>query len=77
MVDGAPLCLERYAADVHDGIEVTFDNYGGGQKGELILRVPGRAEQRFPNMDLASWLSPSGNYLLRGSIHRNRAWARQ
>ena len=49
---------------MHDGIEVTFDNYRGGQEGKLILRVPGRPEQRFPNMHIPSWLSPSGNYIL-------------
>ncbi len=64
MIDGAPLWLEPLPQDVHDRIEVTFDNYRGGSKGVLILRVPGRAEQRFPNMDYPGWLSPSGNYLL-------------
>ena len=32
VVDGAPLFLEAMPQDVHDGIEVTFDNYRGGRR---------------------------------------------
>ena len=60
-----------WTQDVHDQIEVFFDNkdisynhsHDGG-RGDLVLRVPGRADERFPDMEVSSRLSPSGNYLL-------------
>jgi len=46
--------------DVHDQIEVFFEEEGQS----VVLRVPGRADERFPGMHPDVRLSPSGNYLL-------------
>ena len=64
VVGGAPLFLEPLPARCARPDRGHLRQLPGGSEGELILRVPGRAEQRFPNMDNAGWLSPSGNYLL-------------
>lgn len=49
---------ERWPADVHDDIEVLGEDRG------IVLRVPGRAEQRYPHLETHLRLSPSGNFLL-------------
>jgi hypothetical protein len=46
--------------DVHNDVEVD-ENFG---LGPLVLRVPGRAEDRFPELEGYGRLSPSGDYLL-------------
>lgn len=48
--------------DVHDQIDVFFEEAGGSS--DVVLRVPGRADERFPGMSSDFRLSPSGNYLL-------------
>lgn len=45
--------------DVHDGVEVS-----GGGGGTLVLRVPGRDDERYPELEPMSRLSPLGSYLL-------------
>ena len=49
---------ERWPADVHDDTEVLGEDRG------IVLRVPGRAEQRYPHFENHLRLSPSGNFLL-------------
>ena len=43
---------------MHDQVEVF------GAQGSLVVRVPGRAEKRYPDLFFFARLSPSGNYLL-------------
>ena len=47
--------------DVHNQVEVV-ENFR--DVGALVLRVPGRAEERFPDLEGFGRLSPSGNYVL-------------
>jgi hypothetical protein len=47
-------------ADVHGDVEV----FGDRGSGALVLRVPGRAEARYPELESHVRLSPSGNYVL-------------
>lgn len=49
---------QRYLSDVHDQVEVGSDGRA------LVLRVPGRAEARYPELESHVRLSPSGHYLL-------------
>lgn len=49
---------ERWPADVHDGIVVLGEDRG------IVLRAPGRAEQRHPDLESHLRLSPSGSFLL-------------
>ena len=48
--------------DVHDQIEVFWEE--AGESSSVVLRVPGRADERFPDLSPDVRLSPSGNYLL-------------
>jgi hypothetical protein len=61
---------ERTLEDVHDDIEV-LDERGSS----LVLRVPGRAEQRYPDLESVGRLSSSGHYLLavEGTTERHAA----
>jgi hypothetical protein len=45
-------------ADMHDDIEVLREDRG------IVLRVPGRAEERYLELETHLRLSPSGNYVL-------------
>jgi hypothetical protein len=56
----APGILEPL--DVHDQIEVFWEDLGASSN--VVLRVPGRADERFSDMSPDVLLSPSGNYLL-------------
>ena len=38
--------------------------FGRRIRGRLVLRVPGRAEERYPDLEGPRRLSPSGNYVL-------------
>lgn len=48
----------RVLADLHDDVELVDDS------GALVVRVPGRAEERYPDLESHVRLSPSGNYVL-------------
>ena len=48
--------------DVHDQIEVFGEE--AGDASNVVLRVPGRADERFPHLSSDVRLSPSGHYLL-------------
>ena len=50
----------RYLADVHDDIEVLAER----DSSDVVLTVPGRAEQRYPELETHLRLSPSGNHVL-------------
>ena len=47
-----------HLADVHDDVEVLVE------RGDVVLTVPGRAEQRYPELESHLRLSPSGNHVL-------------
>ncbi|MGH8894198.1 MAG: hypothetical protein ACRDWY_12995 [Actinomycetes bacterium] len=49
---------ERHLADVHGDVEV----FGDGSA--LVMKAPGRAEERYPELETHVRLSPSGNYVL-------------
>ena len=49
---------ERWLVDVHDDVEILSG------PGPLVLRVPGRVEDRYPELESRVRLSPSGNYAL-------------
>ena len=49
---------KSYLADAHDDMQVL-----GADRG-IVLRVPGRADERFPELESHLRLSPSGNYVL-------------
>ena len=51
-----------YVLDVHDRVEVVREMAPGSSV--VVLRTPGRAEQRYPGLEPRGRLSPSGNYLL-------------
>lgn len=55
---GSTSVIKAPLADVHDHVEVFSDGSA------LVLRVPGRAEQRYPELESHVRLSPSGNYVL-------------
>jgi hypothetical protein len=48
--------------DMHDDIEILADYRNGSEA--VILRVPGRAEQRYPQLEPRVRLSPGGEYAL-------------
>jgi hypothetical protein len=50
----------RYLIDVHELVKLV----GERNPWVPVLKVPGRAEQRYPNLETHARLSPSGNYLL-------------
>jgi hypothetical protein len=50
----------RYLVDVHDLVKLL----GERNPWVPVLKVPGRAEQRYPDLETHARLSPSGNYLL-------------
>ncbi len=54
---------EQFLVDVHDDVEVSAEP-GEPDDAALVLRVPGRAEERYPELAPGARLSPSGNYLL-------------
>jgi hypothetical protein len=54
----APKC--RYHVDVHDEVEL----FGERDPWVPVVRVPGRADERYPALETHARLSPSGNYLL-------------
>ena len=49
---------ERWLVDVHDDVEVLAG------PGALVLRVKGRVEERYPDLESRVRLSPSGHYAL-------------
>lgn len=57
--------------DVHDDIEILADY--GNESRAVILRVPGRDEQRYPQLEARVRLSPSGEYAL--AVGRDHAGA--
>jgi len=52
--------MERKLWDVHDQVEVL----GEPGSGALVIKVPGRAEERYPELETHSRLSPAGTYVL-------------
>ena len=50
----------RYLVDVHDHVKL----FGESNPWVPVLKVPGRAEQRYPDLETHARLSPSGNYVL-------------
>ena len=50
----------HYFADVHDDVAIVVER---GSR-DLVLRVPGRAEERYPDLESHVRLSPSGDYVL-------------
>ncbi len=50
----------RYLVDVHDLVKLL----GERNPWVPVLKVPGRAEQRYPDLETHARLSPSGNYFL-------------
>ena len=60
--DGARAKAELFASspflDVHDDIVAVGDDRG------IALKVPGQADQRYPDLEAHFRLSPTGNYLL-------------
>ena len=50
----------RYLVDVHDLVKLL----GERNPWVPVLKVPGRAEQRYPDLETHARLSPSGNFLL-------------
>ena len=83
-VGGAPLFLEAVPADVHDRIEVTFDNYRGGERGQIDTAgsrparaaLPQHAQRRLaePQRQLPSRGSILGIGPGRGGDHRHQDW---
>jgi hypothetical protein len=55
---GSTSVVEAPVADVDDGVNV----FGDGSA--LVLRAPGRAERRYPELESHVRLSPSGSYVL-------------
>ena len=50
----------RYLIDVHDRVKLV----GERNPWVPVLKVPGRAEQRYPDLETHARLSPSGSYVL-------------
>ena len=51
----------RYLMDLHDQVEVFRER---GTASALVLSVPGRSEERYPDLEARARLSASGNHLL-------------
>jgi hypothetical protein len=57
--------VEGDLVDVYDQVEVLDGgSTRGGEDGDLVLKAPSRAEERYPELEPRARLSPSGNYVL-------------
>lgn len=58
---GKTAMLRNFPLDAHDDVKVLG---WSGSGTDWTLRVPGRAEQRYPDLEGRARVSPSGNYVL-------------